>query len=220
MSTSSPHWHTLFCDWIYHSDIICAKYRSWGTPDSSCQLTDDVASLLHFIAHIFYVFCAPAIDRELRRRTSVQSRVQALLLLVSLSVLWRPVCCPGEFKSPLSSLRLGTDSGSQSYSFRCPISRDSVLSICEKVFDRVARVQSSAYSNFSDSVGGRSLMYTLKNDGASTDPWGRPFFNIRFRLTWLPRNTIMFRWLIRLAMSLIVVRHLMGFDNSIMSPAG
>ena len=27
-------------------------------------------------------------------------------------------------------------------------------------------------------------MYTLENDGASTDPWGRPFFNIRFRLTW------------------------------------
>ena len=41
-------------------------------------------------------------------------------------------------------------------------------------------------------------MYTLKNDGASTDPWGRPFFKIRFRLTWLPRNTRKFRWLIRL----------------------
>ena len=40
-------------------------------------------------------------------------------------------------------------------------------------------------------------MYTLKNDGASTDPWGRPFFKIRFRLTWLPRNTRKFRWLIR-----------------------
>ena len=62
-------------------------------------------------------------------------------------------------------------------------------------------------------------MYTLKNDGASTDPWGRPFFKIRFRLTWLPRNTRKFRWLIRLAMSLIVVRHLMAFDNFIMSPA-
>ena len=51
-------------------------------------------------------------------------------------------------------------------------------------------------------------MYTLKNDGASTDPWGRPFFNIRFRLTWLPRNTRRFRWLIWLAISLIVIRHL------------
>ena len=59
-------------------------------------------------------------------------------------------------------------------------------------------------------------MYTLKNDGASTYPWGRPFFKIRFRLTWLPRNTRKFRWLIRLVMRLIVVRHLMAFDNVIM----
>ena len=62
-------------------------------------------------------------------------------------------------------------------------------------------------------------MYTLKNDGASTDPWRRPFFKIRFRLTWLPRNTRKFRWLIRLAMSLIVVQPLIGFDNFFMSPA-
>ena len=62
-------------------------------------------------------------------------------------------------------------------------------------------------------------MYTLKNDGASTDPWGRPFCNVRFRLTWLPKSTRKFRELIRLAMSLIVVRHLMAFDNFIMSPA-
>ena len=60
-------------------------------------------------------------------------------------------------------------------------------------------------------------MYTLKNDGASADPWRRPFFRIRFRLTWLPRNTRKFLWLIRLAMSLIIVRHLMAFDNFIMS---
>ena len=32
----------------------------------------------------------------------------------------------------------------------------------ENVFDCVARVHSSAYPNFSDSVGGKSLMYTLK----------------------------------------------------------
>ena len=55
-------------------------------------------------------------------------------------------------------------------------------------------------------------MFTLKNDGASTDPWGRPFFKIRFRLIWLPRNTRKFRWLIRLAMSLIVFRRL-AFGN-------
>ena len=73
----------------------------------------------------------------------------------------------------------------------------------------------TAYPNFSDSVGGRSLMYTLKNDGASTDRWGRPFFKIRFRL----RNTRKFRWLIILAMSLIVVSHLIAFYNFIMSPA-
>ena len=62
-------------------------------------------------------------------------------------------------------------------------------------------------------------MYTLKNVGASTDPWGRPLFKIRFRLTWLPRNTRKFRWLIRLAIHLIVVRHLMVFDDFIMNPA-
>ena len=61
------------------------------------------------------------------------------------------------------------------YSFLCPISRDSVLSRCEYVFDCVARVQLSVYPNFSsDSIGGRSLMYTLKNVDTSTDPWGRP----------------------------------------------
>ena len=68
------------------------------------------------------------------------------------------------------------------------MSRDSIFSRCENVFACVAKVQASAYPNFSDSVGGRTLMYTLKNDGASTDPWGRPFFKIRLRLTWLPRN--------------------------------
>ena len=47
-------------------------------------------------------------------RYLVQSRVQALLPLVSLSVLWQPVCCPGESMSPLSSLRLGAASSSQS----------------------------------------------------------------------------------------------------------
>ena len=62
-------------------------------------------------------------------------------------------------------------------------------------------------------------MYTLKNDGTSMEPLGRPFFKIRFQLTWLPRNTRKFRWLIRLAISLIVVQHLMAFDNFIMSPA-
>ena len=34
----------------------------------------------------------------------------------------------------------------------------------------MASVQSSAYPNFSDSVGGRSLIYTLQNDGASANP--------------------------------------------------
>ena len=46
--------------------------------------------------------------------TLVQSRVQSRLPLVSLSVVWQPVCCPGESRSPLSSLRLGTSSSSQS----------------------------------------------------------------------------------------------------------
>ena len=41
----------------------------------------------------------------------MQSRVQALLPLVSLSVFWQDVCCPGECRSPL---RLGAASSSQS----------------------------------------------------------------------------------------------------------
>ena len=44
----------------------------------------------------------------------MQRRVQALLPLVSLSVFWQPVCCPGESRSPLSSLRLSAASSSQS----------------------------------------------------------------------------------------------------------
>ena len=50
MSTSSPYWHTIFCDRICESDSRCATYRNLGTPVRSCQLADDVA--LHFIAHI------------------------------------------------------------------------------------------------------------------------------------------------------------------------
>ena len=52
MSTSSPHWHTLFCDRIYESKSRCAQYRSWGTPVSSYRLADDVAAWLNLIAHI------------------------------------------------------------------------------------------------------------------------------------------------------------------------
>ena len=44
----------------------------------------------------------------------MQTRVQARLPLVSLSVFSQPVCCPGESRSPLSSLRLGAASNSQS----------------------------------------------------------------------------------------------------------
>ena len=61
-------------------------------------------------------------------------------------------------------------------------------------------------------------MYTLKNDDANTDHLGRTFSKIRFRLTRLPRNTRRCRWLIRLAMSLIVVQPLVAFDNFIVSP--
>ena len=65
--------------------------------------------------------------------------------------------------------------------------------------------------------GGHSYVYALKNDGASnivTDPWGRPFFKIRFRLTWFPRNTRKFH---SLAMSLIVGRHFINVYIFIMS---
>ena len=44
----------------------------------------------------------------------MQSRVQARLPLVSLSVFWQPVCCQDESRSQLSSLRLGAASSSQS----------------------------------------------------------------------------------------------------------
>ena len=44
----------------------------------------------------------------------MQSRVQARLPLVSLLVFWQPVCCQGESRSPLSSLRLDAASSSQS----------------------------------------------------------------------------------------------------------
>ena len=54
-----------------------------------------------------------AIYQESHRGTLVQSRVQARLPLVSLSVFWQPLCCQGESRSPLSSLRLGAASSSQ-----------------------------------------------------------------------------------------------------------
>ena len=73
-----------------------------------------VLVLVLYRAHSPCVFCKSAIDQELHRGTLVQSRVQALLHLVSLSVFWPPVCCPGESRLPLSSLRLGAASSSQS----------------------------------------------------------------------------------------------------------
>ena len=56
MSTSSPDWHTILCDWVYQSNSRCAKYRSWCNPVSSCRFADDVAARLNFIAHIFCMF--------------------------------------------------------------------------------------------------------------------------------------------------------------------
>ena len=44
----------------------------------------------------------------------MQSRVQARLPLVSLSIFLQPVCCQGESRSLLSSLRFGAASSSQS----------------------------------------------------------------------------------------------------------
>ena len=44
----------------------------------------------------------------------MQSREQTLPLLGSLSFFWQRVCCPGESRSPLSSLRLGGASSSHS----------------------------------------------------------------------------------------------------------
>ena len=58
-------------------------------------------------------------------------------------------------------------------------------------------------------------MYTLKNDGASR----RVVLPGTHSVDLLPRNTQHFRWLICLVVSLIVVRHLMAFDNVIMRPA-
>ena len=47
MSTSSPYWHTIFCNRIYEGDSRCAKYRSWGIPVSSCPLVVQVKAGRH-----------------------------------------------------------------------------------------------------------------------------------------------------------------------------
>ena len=79
----------------------------------------------------------------------MQSRVHTFLPLVSLSVFWQPVCCPCESRSPLYYLRLGAASSRKSIRSGLTrynkISKYSVLSRCEKVFDSVSRVQSSVY---------------------------------------------------------------------------
>ena len=160
-----------------------------------------MTSLYH--AYSLYNLCSPATDQELPRGTLGQSRVQAVLPLVALSVFWQSVRCPSESKSPLSSLRLVEASSRQR--------ARSGVRYQETVYFQDVKMHLIVWQ-------GSRRQHTLKNDGASTDPWEKPSFKIRFRLTRLPRNTEKFRWLVRLATSLIVVRHLVAFDNFIMSP--
>ena len=90
------------------ADVRSRGLQELGHPSQflpACWWCCSVTSL--YRAHSPCVFCKSAIDQELHRGTLVQSRVQALLPLVLLSVFWQPVCCPGESRSPLSSLRLG-----------------------------------------------------------------------------------------------------------------
>ena len=105
-----PHTGTPYSVTEYTRAIADVWNSGAGTPQS---VPATLLIMLHR-AHSPYVFCTSAIDQELHRGTLVQSRGQALLLLVSLSVFWQPVCCPGECRSPLSSLRLGAASSSQS----------------------------------------------------------------------------------------------------------
>ena len=168
-------------------------------------------------AHSLYVFCTSAIDQELHRCTLVQSRVQALVPLVSLSVLWQPVCCPGESRSPLPSLRAGAASSSQNT--RSGVRYQETV-YCQDV--KMSRVQSSVYFIQTSATRMEGGQWCIRWRTAAQVRILRedvPFNKIRLRPTWLPRNTRKFRWLITLAMSLIVVWLLVAIDNFIMSPA-
>ena len=59
-----------------------------------------------------------------------------------------------------------------------------------KLLSEVIRAMSSAYMYLFDLVCGRSAVYILKRRGASTDPWGTPFFkNLRLLFSSLTYNT-------------------------------
>ena len=62
-----------------------------------------------------------------------------------------------------------------SYPAISAMSEDSVSSTVVQFLCEYRRARSSAYPYCLDVVWGRSLMYTLKSIGASTDPWGFHF---------------------------------------------
>ena len=63
-------------------------------------------------------------------------------------------------------------------------SSDNECSIGVKLLSEIIRAMSSAYMYFFDLACGRSAVYIMKRRGASTDPWGTPFFkNLRLLIS-------------------------------------
>ena len=159
MKTSSPHWHTIFCELIYERDSRCAKHRSLNTQSVPDSFT---------LSRTFSVCVLCVSDRS---RVTTMCFGEQLCTITSPAIVtfsFLAACLLSRWKQVYTvifafrlSLNLST------YSSGCPISRGSAFSTYEHAFDCVAGVQSSAYPNFSDSFEGMSLPYTLKNDGAS-----------------------------------------------------
>ena len=110
-----PHTGTQYSATEYTRAIADVRSTGAGAPQPV------LASLLMMLQRDFTLSCTFSVcfmyvsDRSrVIRGTSVQSRVQTLLPLLSLSVFWQPVRCPGEPRSPLSSLGLGVASSGQS----------------------------------------------------------------------------------------------------------
>ena len=114
MSTSSPHWHTILCYWIYQSDSRCAKYKSWCTPVLSCQFADLTLSRTFSVCFLYVSDLSRVTPRYCGAKSCASTSPVPLPLMSPVSVFWQPVCCPGGSRSPLSSLHLGAASSSQS----------------------------------------------------------------------------------------------------------
>ena len=186
-------------------------------------------------AHCLFVFCRPRVyvidrSRVTPRYFGAKSCTSTYpVVSFRFSAFWQPVCCPGERKPPLSSLRLGAASSSHNTrsGFRnqdTVYSQDVKMSLIVWQGSSHQHIQTSAnrlegghwcsgvyveerlrkYTPHYGSLGKTVLADTLSADSVAEE-YGP--------------KTRMFRCLIGLAMSLIVVRHLIGFDNFIMCPA-